>query len=99
MIKTISILAAAMFAVKGFGAEVEPLPFSGLIVGGWGFGHIALVKPDGKEAWSLTGTGNVCDVWPLDAQTVLHVNGRSVREVQVPAAGKVHGTADPAGAL
>jgi hypothetical protein len=87
MIKTVSILAAAMFAVKGFGAEA-PLPFSGLIVGGWGFGHIALVTPDGKETWSLTGTGNVCDVWPLDAQTVLHVNGRSVREVQVPTAGK-----------
>jgi hypothetical protein len=86
-VKIVFVLAAAMFAVNGFGAEA-PLPFSGLMVGGWGFGHIALVTPDGKETWSLTGTGNVCDVWPLDAQTVLHVTGRSVREVQVPAAGK-----------
>jgi hypothetical protein len=90
-IKAGLILAAAMFAVNGFGAEA-PLPFSGLIVGGWGFGHIAQITPEGKEVWNLTKTGNVCDVWPLDSQTVLHVTGRSVREVQVPTAGQGPGT-------
>ena len=90
-VKTGLILAAVMFGVNGFGAEA-PLPFSNVIVGGWGFGHIAQVTPDGKEVWSLTKTGNVCDVWPLDAQTVLHVTGRSVREVRLPSTGQGPGT-------
>lgn len=91
MFKKALLPMVSMSLTNWVGAE-EPLPFTGLIVGGWGFGHIAQVNPDGKEAWSLTGTGNVCDVWPLDTQTVLHVNGSGVREVRVPAAGKGAGT-------
>lgn len=90
-IKTGLILATLMHGVNGFGEEA-PLPFAKMLVGGWGFGNVALITPDGKETWSLTGAGIVCDVWPLDSQTVLHVTGRSVREVRVPAAGKGPGT-------
>jgi hypothetical protein len=88
MLSGLVVLCASLLCA----AEEPDLPFDRLLVGGWGFGHVAEIEQDGTELWSVKPgrRENVCDLWRMASNRVLHVTGRGVRLVERQATGESH---------